>query len=226
MLIIVATFGLSFLAQAKVKSAYKKYSQIPIASGLTGKEVAEKILLSCGISDVKIKVQKGMLSDHYNPMTKTLVLSEDNYHGNSIAAAGISAHECGHAIQHNKSYFPLHIRMTSVGITSVANQVVMWLPLIGMFGGFLAPKTAFTIMAAAWGMIMLFNLVTLPVEFDATRRAKKILNQSFMVAPNEAKGVDKVLNSAALTYVAAFITTLAYFLHYALPLFLGGRSDD
>jgi Zn-dependent membrane protease YugP len=156
-----------------------------------------------------------------------LVLSSQNYHGTSPAALGVAAHECGHAIQHKFGYAPLQWRMAAVGATNFASQVVMWLPLIGMFTGIISGYTGLAIMAAAWGVIMIFNLVTLPVEFDASTRAKTILGEmGFIGTPDEAQGVRKVLDAAAWTYVAAFITSLLYFLWHLLPLLMGRRDEE
>ena len=220
--------GLSLWAMWRVKSVYKRYSQGVVRSGLTGAEVAAQILRRSGIYDVEITEGEGMLGDHYDPTHKRLVLSPDNYHGRSPAALGVAAHECGHAIQHARAYAPLHWRMAAVGITTYANYVVMFLPLLGLFTGLITPLAGALFMAMAWGIIMLFNLVTLPVEFDASRRAKLVLADFGFIAPGEeAAGVKKVLDAAAWTYVAAFITSLAYFLWHLLPLLLGGnRSRD
>ncbi|HWL52559.1 MAG TPA: zinc metallopeptidase [Chthoniobacteraceae bacterium] len=226
-IIFGGTMALSLFAAARVKSMYAKYSRVPAASGDTGAEVAAQILDRAGIHDVQIVELDQMLGDHYDPIHKRLVLSSDNYHGTSCAALGVSAHECGHAIQHKIAYKPLQWRMAAVGVTNYANQLVLWLPMIGLFTGLMAPRTAYTFMAAGWGIIMLFNLITLPVEFDASRRAKQILGGMGHVAtPDQMVAVRKVLDAAAWTYVAAFITSLAYMLWYLLPLLLGGRSRD
>ena len=225
--LFIGTMLLSLLAAARVKSVYRKYSQVAAASGATGAQVAAAILERADIRDVEIVSHDEMLGDHYDPMHKRLVLSTQNYHGNSLAALGVAAHECGHAIQHKIAYAPLTWRMAAVGATTYANQVVMWLPLIGIFTGIMSMYTATWIMAAAWGVIMLFNLITLPVEFDASRRAKEILGgMGFIGSDTEMAGVRKTLDAAGWTYVAAFITSLAYFLWHLLPLVLGGRRDD
>ncbi len=226
-ILFVGTLLLSLWAAARVKSVYHRYSQGMVMSGLTGGEAAYEILRRAGIRDVEITHQDGMLGDHYDPIHKRLVLSTDNFYGRSPAALGVAAHECGHAIQHQMAYKPLHWRMAAVGITTYASQVVMWLPLIGLFTGIIQPMTGALIMAMAWGVIMMFNLVTLPVEFDASRRAKVVLSNLGMIAPGEeALAVRKVLDAAAWTYVAAFITSLVYFLWHLLPLLAGGRSRD
>jgi hypothetical protein len=226
-ILFVGTMLISLWATARVKSVYNRYSQVPASSGATGAQVAQAILERAGIHDVEILPHDEMLGDHYDPINKRLVLSTQNFYGDSVAALGVAAHECGHAIQHKIAYAPLHWRMAAVGVTTYANQVVMWLPLIGMFTGIIRPYTGALIMAVAWGVIMLFNLVTLPVEFDASNRAKSILaGMGFIGTPDEIAGVKKTLDAAALTYVAAFITSLAYFLYHLLPLLLGGRRDE
>ena len=223
LLIFIATFAISGLAALRVKSMIAKYSQVPASSGLTGAETAVRILQSRGIHDVSVTETQGMAGDHYNPATKTLALSHDVYYGSSVASVGIAAHECGHAIQHQAAYAPLEWRVAAVGATQFANQIVMFLPFLFLFGHVISLHTGFMAMAMAWGVIMVFNLITLPVEFDATRRAKAVLPEMGIIrGPQEMQGVDKVLDAAALTYVAAFLTTLAYFLYYALPLLLGG----
>ena len=224
-LLFVVTLAISLGAAWRVKRVYLRYSQVPVSSGLHGAEVAAQILERAGIHDVEIIEHEEMLGDHYDPLHKRLVLSSQNYHGASAAALGVAAHECGHAIQHKIAYAPLQWRMAAVGATNFASQIVMWLPLLGMMTGLLSGSTGLMIMAVAWGVIMLFNLVTLPVEFDASRRAKEILSgMGFVGTADEALGVRKVLDAAAWTYVAAFVTSLLYFLWHLLPL-LTGRRD-
>lgn len=213
-------------AQAKVKSAFAKYSEVRAHNGYSGGQVAASILRSAGIHDVEIRTQPGTLNDHYDPIHKRLVLSDENYHGNSISAIAVAAHECGHALQHQQAYAPLKFRMASVGITSVANGMLTWLMIIGLFLGLIPMAFAFKLIAICFGVIMAFNLITLPVEFDASRRAKLVLSQmGFTATTTEDEGVSKVLNAAALTYVAAFITSLAWFLYYILPFITGGSDD-
>lgn len=225
LLLMLVTFALSLWASLKVKSAYHRWANIPASSGLTGAEAAQRILSAAGIRDVEIVGVDGELVDHYDPQHKRLVLSRDNFYGTSVAALSVAAHECGHALQHQQRYAPLEARMAAVGATTIASQIVMWLPIIGMATGILATYTGVLIMAIGWGIIMLFNLITLPVEFDASRRAKAILTRTGMVlAGREALGVHQVLNAAALTYVAAFLTSLVYFLWYLLPLLTGRRG--
>lgn len=225
-ILFIGTLTLSLWATWRVKSVYNRYNQGSVRSGISGAQVAAEILRHNDIRDVAICEGEGMLGDHYDPIHKRLVLSPDNYHGRTPAALGVAAHECGHAIQHALAYKPLHWRMAAVGITTYANYIVMFLPLLGLFTGLIQPLTGALLMAVAWGVIMIFNLVTLPVGFDASRRAKAALADFGFIAPgDEALGVKRVLDAAAWTYVAAFITSLAYFLWHLLPLLLGGSRS-
>jgi Zn-dependent membrane protease YugP len=227
LLIFIATMVISLMAMGRVKGAYAHYSQIPASSGITGAEAAAAVMRTGGIDDVEIVATEGTLTDHYDPMARRLVLSEENYYGRSLAAVGVAAHEAGHALQHQQHYFPLQLRMVSVGVTNIANQMVMWLPIVGYFTGMIAGRSMFLLMAIGWGVIMAFNLVTLPVEFDASNRAKRVLGKLGLIAPGpEAEGVKDMLGAAALTYVASFVTSLLYFLYYLLPLLGSGRRDD
>lgn len=225
-ILFIGTMALSLWAAWRVKAVYARHNRGVVRSGATGAAVAAEILRRKGIYDVEITEGEGMLGDHYDPLHKRLVLSPDNFHGATPSALGVAAHECGHAIQHALAYKPLHWRMAAVGITTYANYVVMLLPVLGLLTGLIQPLTGALIMAVAWGVIMLFNLVTLPVEFDASRRAKAVLADFGFIAPGaEAAAVKKVLDAAAWTYVAAFITSLAYFLWHLLPLLLGGNRS-
>ena len=227
-ILFIGTMALSLWAMARVKSVYNRYNKGEVRSGVSGGQVAAEILRRTGISDVEITHAEGILGDHYDPIHKRLVLSTENYFGRTPAALGVAAHECGHAIQHARAFKPLLWRMAAVGITTYANHVVMFLPILGMFTGMIAPWTGAVVMACAWGVIMLFNLVTLPVEFDASRRAKAVLADFGYISPGEeATAVKRVLDAAAWTYVAAFITSLAYLIWHLLPLVLGSnRSRD
>ena len=226
MLIFIVTIAIALLAQWQVRRMYHRYSRVPATGGYTGAEVAHEILRTAGVRDVEIVEQNEMLGDHYDPIGRRLVLSADNYHGTSLAALGVAAHEAGHALQHQQGYKPLHWRVAAVGATNFASQIVTWLPLIGVATGLLATSTGLAVMAGAWGLIMAFNLVTLPVEFDASRRAKAMLLRMGLVSGQaENAAVARVLNAAAMTYLAAFITSLLYMLYYLLPL-LSGRSRE
>lgn len=226
LLLFISTVVIGLLAHWHVRRTYARHSHLAVYSGYTGAEAAHAILGQAGISNVSIIEHEELLGDHYDPRRKRLVLSSANYHGKSAAALGVAAHECGHAIQHQQAYAPLQWRMAAVGITSFASQLVLWIPLLGAFTGLLAPKAGLLIMAVAWGILMLFNLITLPVEFDASRRARLVLGQMGFIRPGaEAGAVTQVLNAAGWTYVAAFLTSLIYFLWHLLPL-LTGRPRD
>jgi Zn-dependent membrane protease YugP len=225
--IFLGTLAISAFASFRVKSLYNHYSQIGSSSRATGAQVAAAILQRAGINDVEIVAEDGFLGDHYDPAHKRLVLSAQNYQSDSLAAIGVAAHECGHALQHQEHYAPLHWRMAAVGATQFANQIIMWLPILFMFTHMISYYTGAMLMAAGWGVIMAFNLITLPVEFDASNRAKRILREmGYIGSDEEITGVNKVLDAAGWTYVAAFLSSLAYTLYYLLPLLTGGRSRD
>jgi Zn-dependent membrane protease YugP len=225
-LIIFATMALALAASAYVRSMVHKYHQVPGSTGYTGAEVAAEILQRNGVRGVTIHEQQGFMGDHYDPMHRRVVLSSEVYHGTSLTALGVAAHEVGHALQHHHAYFPLHLRSMAVGASTYASQLVMWLPMLGMMTGLLQTWLGLGLMAAGWGMIMLFNLVTLPVEYDASRRAKEMLGRlGFVRTDREAAGVATVLNAAALTYVAALVTSLGWVLYYVLPLLMGGNRE-
>lgn len=225
-LLFLGTMALSLYASWKVRSAYNRYSQVRASGGYTGAEIAQRILDLNNIRDVSIHATPGHLTDHYDPSNRRLVLSDENYHGTSVAALGVAAHEAGHAIQHKQLYAPLQWRMAAVGITGIASQIVMWIPIVGMVFGLIPIKLMITLMAVSFGILMLFQLVTLPVEFDATARAKKVLASTGAVSMGqEYNAMSKVLDAAALTYVAAFISSLGYFLYYVMQM-MGARSDE
>jgi Zn-dependent membrane protease YugP len=224
-LIFVITLVLSLGSQWYLKRTFAKASQIPVASGLNGEQAAARILQWAGITDVQIVAGDSFLGDHYDPLNKKLVLSPDNYSGTSAANVGVAAHECGHALQHQHHYFPLQIRMGSVYATHYASLIVTYLPLIAIFLHLISPYVYISLMTASLGVIMLFNLITLPVEFDASARANVVLQQHGIVRPGpEAEAVNSTLNAAGLTYVAAFIGILLQFLYY-LMIFLGQRRN-
>src|SRR6266403_3197517 len=156
----------------RVRQVYDKFSRLPASSEASGAETAATILRQEGIYDVQIVEHDEMLGDHYDPIHKRLVLSRNNFHGTSTAALGVAAHECGHAIQHKQAYAPLQWRMASVGLTTFASQIVLWLLLVATFTGFINTGVALTLVASAWGILILFNVITLPVEFDASARAR------------------------------------------------------
>lgn len=218
---------LSLSSMLYLKSVFAWAERVPISSGLTGAQTAQRILQWAGITDVEIVAGEGFLTDHYDPLNKRLVLSPDNFTGNSAAHVGVAAHECGHALQHQKHYFPLQLRMGSVYATGIASKLIYFIPFFVIFGHIISLYTGLLFMAAAWGVVMFFNLITLPVEFDASARAKVVLQQLGIVQRGpEARAVSLTLNAAGLTYVAAFISSFLTFLYYVLPLLTGGRSRN
>lgn len=215
----------SLYAQWRVKSAFNQFSGVPVTSGVTGAETAQRILQAAGIQDVEITETESFLGDHYDPTHKRLCLSTAVYHTPSVAAVGIAAHECGHAIQHKVGYAPLKARAAVVPLAVVAGNI---LPFVLLFGGFVFGNGMLAIKIGFWcyAVITVFQLITLPVEFDATRRAKLILGEMGIVQRGaEAGGVNKVLDSAALTYVAAFVASLFQLIRLWL-LMQGGRSRE
>ena len=210
-ILILIPMAVGFWAQMKVKSAYGKYVQVPSRGRITGREAAQAVMQSAGIHDVEIVKCHGTLTDHYDPTHKRLALSEENYHGYSLAALGVAAHEAGHAIQHQQQYAPLNLRMSLVPITSFASQL---LP-IAMFGGFFLFHSPIfiTLGIAIYIVLTIFQLVTLPVEFDASKRAKAQLVNLGIVEQDEMEGVTKTLDAAAYTYVAAFVASLGWLLY-------------
>ncbi len=196
----------------KVKSTYGKYVLVPSRGRITGREAAQAVMESAGIYDVEIVECHGTLTDHYDPNKKRLALSQDNFQGSSLAALGVAAHEAGHAIQHKQKYAPLNLRMMLVPITGFASQ---FLPVI-MFGGFFLGFGPITIYLgiAVYLVLTVFQLVTLPVEFDASKRAKAQLVGLGIVDQDELVGVTKTLDAAAYTYVAAFVSSLGWLLYF------------
>ena len=197
-------------AQFKVSSTYKKYSQTQSRSRITGKETAEIMLRQSGVYGIEIVPQKGTLCDHYDPTQKRLVLSDSNFYGSSLAAIGIAAHEAGHAIQDKVGYSALNLRMSLIPITNSACKI---LPFV-IFGGFLFHMTGLIYLGILIYLILtVFQLVTLPVEFDASARAKNSIMELGIIDRSEYSGVKKTLDAAALTYVAAFIAALGNLLY-------------
>ncbi len=199
-------------AQIKLSSAYGKYSQVPVESGLTGAQAARKILNEAGLNNLPVEEVPGHLTDHYDPAKRALFLSSDNFYGQTIAAVGVAAHEAGHALQHQAAYGLFNFRMAIVPITQFANAAYAGIFFVGMFMGLL--KIVLPIIIATFAVITLFNLVTLPVEYDASRRAKEQLFRLGLVYEQERTGVSKVLDAAALTYVAALVSSMLTLLYY------------
>lgn len=213
---------LALWAQAKVKSAYHQAGQIKARSGMSGAECAERILDSFGIQNVTVEQTPSMLGDHYDSRHRVLRLSPDVFGGRSLASLGIAAHEVGHAIQHAQKYAPLALRSGLVPVAAYGPQLAYVLIIAGIFVSSFRPLAFVGL--AIFAVSVLCTLVTLPVEFDASRRARAILTTQGMVTQDEDAVVGKVLNAAALTYVAAAITALLTFLYYA-SLVLGRRNN-
>jgi Zn-dependent membrane protease YugP len=207
-------------AQIKLSSAYGKYSQVAVESGMSGAEAAREILDQAGLTNVPVEEIPGRLSDHYDPAKRALFLSSDNFQGRTVAAVGVAAHESGHALQHQAAYGLFNFRMAIVPITQFANTAYVGIFLIGMFMGLL--KIVLPIIIATFAVMTLFQLVTLPVEYDASRRAKEQLFRLGLVHEQERAGVSKVLDAAALTYVAALVSSMLTLLYY-ITLARGSR---
>jgi Zn-dependent membrane protease YugP len=208
---IIVPLLLGLWAQARVKFAFSKYAQVRVASNRTGAEVARDILDAAQITDVEVAQIDGMLGDHYDPTSKRLCLSAETYNTPSVSAVGVAAHEVGHAIQHAKAYGPLKLRMAVVPVTQIASQILPFVIIGGFVFGILG---LIKLGILVYLVLTFFQLITLPVEFDASRRAKLILGHMGIIQPGEeTTGVNRVLNAAAWTYVAAFIATLGNLLY-------------
>lgn len=208
--LIIPTAILGIYAQMKVQGAYKKWAQVGSRSRITGREAAQYVLQKAGIRDVEITATRGHLTDHYDPSKKRLVLSEENYNGYSLAALGIAAHEAGHAVQHATGYSMLKLRMSLVPLTMFASQLLPFVIIGGFFFGMLG---LIKLGVLVYLVLTVFQLVTLPVEFDASKRAKAELVNTGILQRDEMKGVNATLDAAALTYVAAFVSSLANLLY-------------
>ena len=214
---------LSMWASYRVRVAFGAYSLVPASHGYTGAEAAQKLLDDAGLHDVGIVETEGYLSDHYDPMSRQLALSIGVYHGRSLASIGVACHEAGHAIQHATGYAPLGLRSLLVPTANIGSTVGYVVIMVGLM---LSPWIVL-LGAGVFSMVLLFQIVTLPVEFDATARAKRLVVEAGIIEPWERGGMDKVLNAAALTYVAAAVSTLmvlAYFL-FSAGLLGGGRDE-
>jgi len=205
-ILVVPTLILSFIAQWKVKSTFTKYSRIPTRSGITGREMAERLMLSSNVQGVRVSTIQGSLTDHYDPSDKVLRLSEPVYGKTSVSAVGVAAHEMGHAIQDKVGYGPLVLRSTLVPIANIGSSFGPILAFAGLFFGFpLLTNIGIILFSGA----VLFYFITLPVEIDASRRALKILEGTNMLTSEELSGVRSVLTAAAFTYIASALTALA-----------------
>jgi uncharacterized protein len=213
LLFVLPALALSLWASWRTKSAFNKFSRVRTARGLTGAQAAQEMLRGAGISGVQVVPTHGFLSDHYNPVNKTLALSEATYASNSVAAVGVACHEAGHAIQHAQNYKPMWLRSALVPTANIGSS----LGYIVMIGGLLFQSSNTIYLGALlFSAVLLFQIVTLPVEFDASARAKRLAVENGIVLPQEREGMDKVLNAAAMTYVAAAVATLMTLLYYLL----------
>jgi Zn-dependent membrane protease YugP len=204
-LLLIPAMVFAMWAQWKVKSTFERYARVPASNGLTGRDMARRIMARNGVSDVEVEAVGGVLSDHYDPRTRKVRLSEHNYAAGSISSIAVAAHEVGHVLQHHQGYFPLQIRSSMAPVVGLASTAAMPLFFIGLLFG---PRMPFSGTLMDLGIVffsgaVLFHLVTLPVEFDASRRALAELTSSGAVQPEEVAGAKKVLDAAALTYVAA-----------------------
>ncbi len=218
--ILFAVIGM--IVSGVLKSKFKKYSEIPVKGGLTGKDIAERMLAENGITDVQVISVAGQLTDHYNPVNKTVNLSEGVYSSNSIAAAAVAAHECGHAVQHATQYSWLQLRSKMVPVVSISSQWVMWIILAGIL---LVNSFGTTLLLAGivlFGLTTLFSFITLPVEVDASRRAINWLEGSSVAGSMEMGKAKDALNWAGYTYVIAALGSLATLLYY-IAIYMGRR---
>lgn len=221
--------AIGWMVSARLKSKFREYSQIHLTKDLTGAEIARLMLADNGIRDVQVVSVEGQLSDHYNPANKTVNLSQDVYHGRNAAAAAVAAHECGHAVQHARAYSMLEFRSAMVPIQNVSAQVINFIFMIMMFGSFFAANvmpwsTALLVIIVCYGVFTLFAFVTLPVEFDASKRALAWIESRGIVTRDEHKMAKDALKWAAMTYVVAAIGALTTLLYYVM-MFLGSRDE-
>lgn len=227
-ILVLIGIGITMLASARMNSSFTKYAQIRSSSGLTGREVAERILAANGIYDVAVQPAPGQLTDHYDPSKKIVRLSESIYSSTSVAAIGVAAHECGHAIQDNRSYFPLRFRSAFVPLANLGSRLSWPMILIGLLLAQSGAYLGYNLMS--WGILLfslavIFQLITLPVEFDASRRALIQLSETGILPAGEKRQAREVLTAAALTYVAAAAASLLQLMRL-LILFGGRRRRD
>ncbi|MCX2432072.1 MULTISPECIES: zinc metallopeptidase [unclassified Pedobacter] len=227
LILIIPVLLLSMFVQWRFRNKFSQYAEMQISSGLSGKEVAERMLHDNGIYDVKVMSTEGQLTDHYNPSDRTVNLSTDVYYSRSVAAAAVAAHECGHAVQHAKSYSWLNLRSTMVPLVSISSNLLQWVLLIGVML-LVVNVTPIVLAIGVLGLalVTVFSIITLPVEFDASNRALAWLknNQGVMQTQEENRQAKDALWWAAMTYVVAAVGALANLLYYASMLF--GRSRD
>ena len=222
MMILLPALLLTGYAQLKINSTYNKYSQIPSKRGLTGADVARYILNMNGLHDIPIERVGGHLSDHYDPRTRVVRLSPDVYHGTSLAALGVAAHEVGHAVQHDTGYLPLYVRNTIIPVTQFGSYAAVPLFLIGLF---MSSEALISFGIMLFAAIVFFQLVTLPVEFNASRRAIATLGSEGILDASELDGTKKVLSAAAMTYLAAALMAVMQLLRLVVIAGLGNHDE-
>ena len=223
-LIMIVIFGASAFVSWRLRSKFNEYSQVGLTNGMSGAEVAQKMLNDNGIYDVRVVSVEGMLTDHYNPEEKTVNLSADVYYGRSVAAAAVASHECGHAVQHKLAYGPLKLRSAMVPVLTVSSRYMQWV----LLGGILLLNTTplpLAVGVALFALTTLFSFVTLPVEFDASRRALAWIQTNGVVNQREYGFAKDALWWAAMTYVVAALGSLATLLYYA-SILMGGRRSN
>ena len=223
MLVSILFMGISMVVSMILKSKFSKYSKIPLANGMSGREIAEKMLRENGIYDVQVTSVPGFLSDHYDPTKKTVNLSPDVYEGRSIASAAVAAHECGHAVQHATAYAPLQMRSRLVPAVQFSSTIVNWVLLAGLFMAASGSYTLLLVGIILTAVTVLFSLITLPVEFDASRRALAWLNHTNVTNSSEYPGAKDALKWAATTYVVAALAAVVMLLQY-IAIFMGRRD--
>lgn len=228
LILIIPVLLLSMFVQWKFRNKFAKYAEMQLGSGISGKDIAEKMLQDNGVFDVKVISVEGQLTDHYNPADKTVNLSTDVYHGRSVAAAAVAAHECGHAVQHAQAYSWLQMRSLLVPIVSISSNLLQWVLILGVvLLSFTHNPIVLAIGVAGLALITIFSFITLPVEFDASNRALKWLNAhpGIMQSAEENKQAKDALWWAAMTYVVAALGALANLLYYASMLFGRNREE-
>jgi Zn-dependent membrane protease YugP len=226
MIVSFLFLGISMLVSMVLKSKFKKYSKVPLRNGLSGREIAEKMLRENGIYDVKVTSVDGFLSDHYNPANKTVNLSPDVYNGTSVAAAAVSAHECGHAVQHATAYQWLTMRSKLVPAVQISSNLVNWVLLVGVIMAASGGNTTVLLVGILlMGLTVIFSLITLPVEFDASKRALAWLNQTNVTSSDEYPKAKDALKWAAMTYVVAALAAVVTLFQYIM-LYLGSRDRN
>lgn len=222
-ILVLIGAAICMLASSKVNSTFKRYSQVRNHSGMTGCDAATKILQMNGLNDVRVQHVSGNLTDHYDPRTKTVNLSDATYQSPTVAAVGVAAHECGHALQHAKGYVPLTIRGALVPVANIGSMAAWPLIIVGFFLNSRSAMFFINLGILCFSLSVLFQIVTLPVEFNASNRAIHILGDSGMLYPEEVNGTKKVLSAAALTYVASAAASILQLLRLIM---IGGRRND